>query len=323
MNIELLIQNKKDGLLYDVSEAIKESIQFEEQLDLSPGKLTFTLRSDTTKVISEGSTVSFKVNAQEIFFGYVFKFEVNHKKEICITAYNLIRYLKFKDTYNFEGMSCQDIFKKICGDKSLKHQVVHECAYVLPARLNDNKTLADMLQYTFDKTLIDTKQWMFYRDDFGTLKLLDVAQERTNLILGDGSLVKEFSYGSSIDEETYNQIKLRKENKETGKRDTYIVKDDSTIKMWGLLQYHENVDENMNDAQIEQLADKYLESYNKPKRTLKIPCVGDMRVRAGKGVLLMIGDLKEFAIYNTWAIVSKVSHSFGNDSHMMDVEVWL
>lgn len=319
--IQLLIQNTETGKAYDVSEMISGTIQFEQQLELSPGKLSFKLEAGSIQFLSEGSPVQFKVNYQEVFFGYIFKYTLNEKLQMECTAYDQIRYLKYKDTYNFEEMSCEAIFKKICSEKELRYKIEHSCSYILPQRLHDNKTLADMLQYSFDKTLIDTGQWMFIRDDFGTIKLLDVGKEQTDLVIGYGSLLKSFSFESSIDGETYNQIKLTQENKETAKRDIYTVKDSETIKKWGILQYHEKADEGLNEAQIELLANQYLERYNKPERTLKLPCIGDLRVRAGKGVYLLINSLDSVIKNNTYAIVTSVNHRFDNCMHVMDVEV--
>lgn len=319
--IELLIQNKETGQAFDVSNMVSGTIQWQQKLDLSASKFSFTLEQGTSAFVSEGSPVQFKVDNQGVFFGYVFKYALNEKKQIECTAYDQIRYLKYKDTYAFTNLSCEAIFKKICSEKELKYKIEHPCSYVLPQRFNDNKTLADMLQYSFDKTLIDTGQWMFLRDDFGTLKLLDIDKEKTDLVIGNESLLKSFSFESSIDGDTYNQIKLTQENKATAKRDTYIVKDSGTISKWGTLQYHEKADEGLNAAQIEQLATQYLERYNKPERKLKLPCIGDLRVRAGKGVYLLINGLDNVIKNNTYAIVTSVNHSFSNCMHMMDVEV--
>ena len=60
-----------------------------------------------------------------------------------------------------------------------------------------------MIAYALDKTLIDTNLWYFIRDNWGTVEFLDLYDERTNLALGDASLVSKYSYSESIDDETY------------------------------------------------------------------------------------------------------------------------
>ncbi|WP_194189660.1 XkdQ/YqbQ family protein [Clostridium chrysemydis] len=321
MNIEMVIQNTNTGKAYEISDLVSD-IEIAQELQDNPGKLSFTLNTQNKKdIVSEGSPVSLKVNNNKVFFGYVFKIGIDQGVELKITAYDQLRYLKYKDTYVFKSMTCNQIFSKICNDYNIKHEIKHTSSYLLPPKIEDNKNLAEMIQYGFDKTLIDTKEWFFMRDDYGVLKHLNVFEERTPLVIGDSSLLNEFSYESSIDDETYNQVKLIKENKETKKREVYIVKDSKNINKWGILQYFDKVDEKMNEAQIKQRADMLLKHYNRPKKTLKLECIGDFRVKAGCGVVLLIEDLKDSAPYNKYVIVKSVTHKIENNMHSMSLEV--
>ena len=58
-----------------------------------------------------------------------------------------------------------------------------------------------------------------------------------------------------------------------------------------------------------------------PTKTLKLECIGDLRVKAGCGVVLMIKDLESDVPYNKYVIVSKVTHKFDNSTHTMSLEV--
>ena len=69
-------------------------------------------------------------------------------------------------------------------------------------------------------------------------------------------------------------MKLVKANSETGKADVYLHEDTETIKKWGLLQYYDEVDENMNEAQIDQLCQTYLAYYNRVLQTVSFEAVG-------------------------------------------------
>ena len=159
------------------------------------------------------------------------------------------------------------------------------------------------------------------RDNFGTLELLNIKNQLTNLVIGDESLLIDYDFETSIDGDTYNQIKLVKENKKSKKREIHIVKDSSTIKKWGKLQQFETVDEKMNDAQIKQKAEMLLKKYNKPEKTLSLDCIGDFRVKVGCGVYLMIKDLENDVPYKKDVLVTKVNHSFKNNEHKMSLEV--
>lgn len=315
----MIVQNTETRKAYDVSDLVYD-LQFDNQLELSAGKLTFALLHDMG-YINEGSPVSLKVEGNKIFWGYVFKYSLNEKGQLSVTAYDQIRYLKCKDTYVTSNKTCSDIFKMICNDYAIVSKVITPSLYVLPQRINDNKTLADIIQYGLDKTLVDTGDWFFLRDEFGELQFLNIFEERTSLVIGDSSLVTGYNFECSIDGETYNQVKLVKENKETKKREVYIVKDSTHIEQWGTLQYFETMDEKMNGAQIEERARHYLESYNKSRKTLKVPCIGDWRIKPGKGVVLMIKDLEGKVPYNKYVFIDKVSHSVKNNMHTMDLEV--
>ena len=321
MNIELIVQNNENGTIYDLSKIVKD-IKFDTEIHDNPGKLTFKIINlQSTNLINEGSPISFKVNNTNMFWGYVFKINKSKDNNINITAYDQLRYLKSKDTYVLSKLSCEGIFKKVCTDKQINYRVVNTSSHLLPARINDNKSYAEIIQYGFDKTLIDTGKWYFMRDNFGTLELLEVSQQFTNLVIGDGSLLTEYNYESSIDNETYNQIKLVKENKKTKKREIYIVKDSSNMKKWGTLQFFETITEEVNEAQIKERANMLLKRYNKLEKTLKLDCIGDLRVKVGCGIYLSIKDLENDVPYNKFVIVTKVTHEFNNNKHMMNLEV--
>ncbi|PWX07521.1 hypothetical protein CYK70_09510 [Clostridium perfringens] len=321
MNIEMIVQNTNTGKAYDVSDLISD-IEFSQEIQDNPGKLTFNIQDVLNgDYISEGSPVSLKVNNNNIFFGYIFKLGKDEKNEIKVTAYDQLRYLKYKDTYVLKGLTCNQIFSKICNDYNIRCKVKFSSNYVLPARVEDNKNLAEIIQRAFDQTLIDTGDWFFMRDNFGTLEHLNVWEERTTLAIGDESLLTGYTYESSIDDETYNQVKLVKENKETKKREVYIVKDSKNINKWGILQYFDKVNEKMNEAQIKERAEMLLKHYNKPKKSLKLECIGDFRVKAGCGVVLVIEGLKNDVPFNKYAIVLSVSHKIENNKHMMSLEV--
>ena len=126
---------------------------------------------------------------------------------------------------------------------------------------------------------------------------------------------ENFDYKSSIDEQTYNQIKLIYENKDTGKREVYITKDSSKINEWGILQYFEKLQNNTN---AKAKADALLQLYNKKTRKLTIKnALGDIRVRGGSLIIVQM-DLGDIKIQN-FMLVEKVKHTFKNGEHFMDL----
>lgn len=321
MNIQLIVQDSASGKIHDISELV-DDISWDTELEGQPGKLTFDYIHDASVVISEGSPLTFKVNGTGVFYGFVFKRSITDQNKITVTAYDQLRYLKNKDTYVISDMTASQIFEKLCKDFQLPYRVVNASSYVVGKRVFDNKTGFEIIQTGIDETLAYTAQWYMIRDNFGTLEFRNLSGLKTNLFIGDESLMNTFEYSSSIDDDTYNQIKLIKENSETGKRELYVVRDSATIKTWGLLQYFEKMDEEANTAQISQRAETLLSLKNRVTKTLKASCLGDLRVFAGAGVVLGISDLaSEGLAQPKYFMVNKCTHKFKNTEHTMDLEL--
>ena len=321
MNIEAIVQDSKSGQAYDISEIITE-LNWETTLESQPGKLTFTYLDDSNVTISEGSPISFKVDGKGVFFGYIFKRGKKKDEKVPITAYDQMRYLKNKNTYVTSNLTASQVFSKVCNDFSLKSTIKNATSYIVSPRVHDNKSLFEIVQFGIDETLIKTGNWFMVRDNFGTLEFISINNLKTDLFIGDESLLIDYDYESSINDDSYNQIKLIKENKETKKREIYIVKDSRTIKQWGLLQYFEKMDENANAAQIKERAEMILKLKNRVTKKLKLECLGDLKVAAGSGIVLGISDLeKEGIAINQYFMVTSCTHTFKNDLHTMQLEV--
>jgi len=319
MSIELLIQNTAGSTL-DASQIVS-SVTWTTYLEDTPGKLTFEVL-DVGFLYKEGSVVSFKVDSQNVFLGYVFTRKITESETISITCYDSMRYLQNKDSKVFEATTLPKLFEGICSGLGLKYKIIDNSTYSVPAVVHDNKSYYEMMKKAIDETLIGTTEWFYVRDNYGVLELCAVSQHITNLFIGDQSLLNSFSYESSIDKDTYNQIKLTQENSETSKRDVYIARDSNTIKEWGLLQYYESVNENLNEAQIKEKTDQLLKLYNRASKTLKLTCNGDLRLRAGSGFVLGIDRLKNEDIQsNQYTFITQCDHKWSGNDHTMDLTV--
>ena len=140
---------------------------------------------------------------------------------------------------------------------------------------------------------------MFYLwDDFGSLRISNVEDSKLDLFVGDSSLATGYAYASDIDTETYNKIKLVRDNKDTGKRDVYIFQDSNTMKFWGILQNFEKLDDSLNEAQIKERGEMMIELYNRPKRSFEVNAPSDLSVRAGRALFIGLAEIgvKQFFI---------------------------
>ena len=137
-----------------------------------------------------------------------------------------------------------------------------------------------------------------------------------NLLI-DEETGENFSYESSIDEQTYNKIKLAYNDEKTGKRELFIAQDGAKMNQWGVLQYFEEV---QTKTGASAKADALLKLYDQKTRKLTIQnAFGDVRVRAGSAVVvaLNLGDI----VTNNYMVVNKVTHTFKGNEHMMALDL--
>lgn len=322
-SLELIIQSSEDGTIYDMSN-IANSIKTTKPLNNSAGKCSFSIDTNKNKIkIPMGSTVSLTVvengKKKGKFFGYVFSTEPNGN-QVSITAYDQLRYLKNNESYVLTGTTMEKLIKRIGMDFQLRLGTIEGMNYILPERVEDNKSLGDIIQRALDFTLQGTGKQFIIRDEFGYLCCRDVSKLVTNLIISDVSLLKEYNYKESIDNTAYNSIKLYKDNKSSGKREIYVAMDSNNIKRWGKLQLFQSIDENVTEAQAVEKANQLLKLYNRVEKTLTLRCKGCIDLEPGSGIYLEITDIPG-TIFKQTALITKIEDTYENGIHNMDLEV--
>lgn len=321
VNAELLIGNEKGTKLFQP--AVEEGIEWTTERRGTPGKLTFKVLEDKKLSFSEGYPVRLKVNGTKIFFGFVFKQQRSKKEgkvqEITVTAYDQLRYLNNKDTRVYENKTADQLIKMLADDYRLSVGTLKNTEYIIPSRVEDNTSLFEMIENALDLTMQNKKEIFVLFDDFGKLALKNISdmyvQKKGKYLLLDAETGENFDYTSSIDDDTYNKIKLAYDNEETGKREIYIAQDSSNMNRWGILQYFDTLREGENGK---AKADALLKLYNQKTRNLKITnAIGDNRVRAGSlvAVRLSLGDKK----LNNFMLVEKCRHIYKSQEHWMDL----
>jgi hypothetical protein len=310
MNAELIISN---GGSLQVP-PVKEGISWELERKGVPGKLSFTVMPDGGLSFQEGNAVRLTIDGVNLFYGFVFQKKSSRDGTISVTAYDQLRYLKNKDTYVYGNKTASELIKMIAQDFRLNCGVIEDTGFRIQSRVEDNKTLFDIIQTALDLTLQSRGRLYVLYDDFGRLALKDAENMKTNILI-DSEAGENYDYTSSIDGETYNRIKLAYENEESGKRDIYIAQDGQRINDWGVLQYFETMRDNANGR---AKADALLSLHNQKTRNLTIKnAFGDLRVRAGSSVAVMM-DLGDISIKN-YMMAEKVKHTFNNGLHTMDL----
>ena len=308
--IEVIIQNGND--LYEP--LVEDTITWETQRKGSCGSLTLNILKDDVINFEEGNAIRVKLNDNKVFYGFIFKKNRNKDNVIKVVAYDQLRYFKNKDTYVYENKTASEVLKLIAKDFNLKCGHIDDTKYKIPSRIEEDKTIFDIVLNALDITLENNKEMYVLYDNFGEITLKNVSSMKLNTLI-DADIIEDFDYSSSIDSNTYNKIKLSKENEDTGNRDIYIAQDSSNINKWGILQYFETIDENVDGK---SKADALLKLYNQKVKSLNLKNVlGDIQVRAGSliAIVLDLGDMK----LQNYMLVDKATHKFNNDLHTMDL----
>ena len=297
---------------------VVESVSIEWERQGQPGKLTADIVKTPGLSFQEGDPCRFSVDGTPIFYGFVFEKARKGSMDqvITITVYDQLYYLKNKDTYVYSNKTAAAVIRMVAEDFQLNVGALADTGYTIASRVEDNRTLFDIIQTALDETLKATSQMYVLYDDVGKLTLKNIGDMKLGLLV-DNETAGDFDYKTSIASQTYDKVKLSYENKDTGKREIFIAQDGSSINQWGVLQYYEKID---STANAKAMADALLSLYNTKTRTLKLKDVlGDVRVRAGTMLVVMLG-LGDMNL-SSYLMVEQVKHTFSNEQHVMDLNM--
>lgn len=314
---------------FDISSLV-DGIQTSTTFKGQAGKMTFTIQKDLNDILNiyNGSIVQFIRDGKGIFYGYVFSMGTDASETYKITAYDQMRYLKNQETIYLENKSVSDVFVMLCKKHQIpKFKVITPTKYIAPKKVYNHQTLFSILDDQMMRADIAEKKQYFLRDNFGVLEFNELANCKTDIILGEKSLLSSYQFEISIDKDTYNQVKVMKPNKKTKKWETYIEKDSTTIKRWGFLQKVEMADEHQNEAQLKKLAQDLIKLHNRETRTLRLSALGVDEIVAGSGISVNIPKLRttttskdnKVEYLDMWVVGA--THSYNKGMHTMDLEV--
>lgn len=310
MEVHLYIQNGQT-----VYEPVAEgSITWETTRKGQPGKCAFTLIPDDVLKLEEGNAIRLDVNGTPVFFGFIFERNWNKDGKMKVTAYDQLRYLKNKDSYNYENKTAGEVLQMIAGDYNLQVGTLEDTGYRIESRNMKDKTLLDIILDALDITMIYAGKMFVLYDDNGKLTLKNIENMKLDVVL-NGSTAQDYDYKIGIDSNTYNQIKLYRENEETKKRDVFMTKHTENINKWGILQMDESLDDGVDGQAV---AERYLALYNRPTNSLSVKdAFGDIRVRAGCLIPVFL-DIRDLNLKN-YLLIESVSHKIDAGVHTMDL----
>lgn len=338
-DIEMYIYKPQNGQMFQV--VVKEPVVWTTEREGSPSKLEFTVikYTDGDKLaFNEGAVVIFKYKGLEVFRGRIFVKQRDKDHHISCTAYDTLRYFKNKmnpRVYNMHtGTTTTKILEAVCSSKDnafVKGSFEDSKQIVTWNEVNPT-TLFDIIKEASEQSYVTDPNHTIYTlyDEGG--KLYYKSQDNMKLdFYIDETVLENFSYGTSIDDETYNRVLLYwgdDEGSTTTKKKTtseermpaglWVEEDGTNIDAWGVLQYTEKIDSR--SSNYKDMAKKLLETHNQKTRECTLQGVlGDVRVRAGTSVIvdLNLGDVAP----KKYAFVTKARHTFEHKHHSMDLDV--
>lgn len=311
MEVHLYIQNGQT--VYEP--VVEGSITWETQRKGQPGKCSFTVIADNKLKIEEGNAVRLDVKGNPVFFGFIFERSWNRDGEMKVTAYDQLRYLKNKDSYNYTNLNAGQIIQMIAGDYNLQVGILADTGQPLTRNEKDS-TLFDIILNALDLTMIYTGKIYVLYDDVGKLTLQNVEDMKLDIVIGEET-AQDYDFKISIDSNTYNQIRLYYDNSDTKKREMYMVKNTENINKWGVLQLDESIEKGVDGQAV---AERYLALYNQPSKSLTIKnAFGDVRVRAGCLIPVSL-DIRDMQLKN-YLLIESVTHKIEEGIHTMDLKL--
>jgi len=319
-DVQVLLDNR-DGRVWDVGSICPE-FSWKTSRSAKPSSVDMTLMKDALFQqrefeVGSGDIVRITVDGKGLFYGYVFELEQGKGATVKIKAYDQIRYLNEQDFYLRTNVTADQVIRDNALSAGLRLGELTPTYHVIPKVLEEGQKRIDIICKALDSTLLAKNRLYVLYDDFGSLRLSEVSDMRTDLVLGDGSLIYDFRMKRSIDNATFNRIKLAQEDNASGMLRTYVDGDPDTIGQWGRLQYYKKVDGGMNQEQIREMIGTLLLLRNREERTFSIEALGYPGVRAG--VLLQVSLTGEDV--NGLFLVEECTHRFAGGAHTMKLEM--
>lgn len=299
----------------DITDLIAE-FSIKTTLEAQPGVLNMTAIGDGFEYIL-GSLVKISAGNRDIFDGFIFSVTTSKEKTVQIVAYDVLRYLKSKDTYIIgKGQTASDIFKTVCKRLELETGTIDAATWHQTPNAYENAGGFDVIRDAIENALAHEKRFYVLIPEGRKISFRDLSNLQTDIIIDEENGEIDFQHNANIDEDVYNQFKIISEDAKEWK----VGRNDDHVKQWGLLQYSQKFGQPVKEKDLPELLDKLAQIYDRPKQKLSLTCFGDWNVRAGVGVHVRFTDFKNFDNGQGY-YVRECTHRVTNAHHEMALDL--
>jgi hypothetical protein len=315
MAYQILLDNKIGDVL-DITDLVEGSITLKHTRVGTCSSLKFSIirGHNNEKInIENGYIIEFKKNDEMYFKGYIFEVSEDSDELRSIIAYDQLKYLMYSNPYYFANKKASEIIKEILTEMQLGIGDITDTGFIIPKIAYNNNKIIDIMIDAIYTTLTITGEMYTLYDDNGAITLKNTKDMTTDLIFytGQNGNINSFNFKQSINDDTYNRIKLGYEDETIGKMVTRGKEDSNLINKWGVLQYFEVIDKGLNEAQIDEKIDRLLTLKSVETRSFSLEVLGT-NVRAGNIIYVQLPNITELCL------IDDVTHTFasGNDHTM-------
>ena len=314
MQVDLLINDGKNWLRPQVLSGLRL-----QRAANAAAVLDFVVVKNGMLNFLEGAPVRLRLDGQTVFVGRVFSKRRRQPELIQVRAYDQLRYLQNRDCCMLRDFTPGDLLRRICSENNMQLGKVADCGLRLGAHSFDNRRYLDMLAEVLAEVWQARGRRYFVYDDCGAVCLQSCWDMRVNILLA-ADCIGGYEYATSIDEKTYNRVKVIYEDKRKGLRKEFVAEDGGKIADWGVLQLvSKNADAKQ---QTYSRARELLQLYRQRRESLLVlQAPGNIMVRGGSmvGVRLNLGE----QLVDCWALVKPAEHLIEQGNCLMNLSLEL
>ena len=318
MALSLLITNRKRRVSFEVASCVTAT-SWETNRTGTPGALKFTILKSGGLDFTEGDTVTLREDGALQFFGWVFTKSKDRWGVISVTAYDRLRYFKATAFYNFAAQKAGDIVRQIAADLQVDVGDVADTGYAIPSLVEEEQSCLDIVGEAVQQTLLNTGKIFVFFDNSTGVCLKEAKDMKSDIMIGEGAGLLDYTYTTDIDRQTYNYVKIARLNEETGIYEVHAARDSAAEARWGRLQLFQTVDGDANDAQMKAQAEATLRYCSRRFQTLRVSALGVPGLRAGQLVWMRVPGLGDIDL-DQYVLLDKVAHTWESGLHTMEFE---